>query len=276
MEFVEGFNSPQKEKGPGNVGLKGIIKNSQASPAPHAASGFGGVSFKNLSTENSEARSELDRLKKEIKVLKNNQVKVRDKHERDLVALKAQLKDESSLEIEIEKSKAEKAKEDELTARFEKEKEETFGSFKKIIEAFENERKEYFHITEDGVSALVGTMCRRIVGEWIDHHPEAIENSVKEALSYLGNEKELILLLNPVDLTWVQAHYKEWLPLSSIDLKVRLEADERIERGGCMLETESGSVDVRVEQMLDGLESFIHEQFEMAENENGKEGNQIA
>ena len=223
------------------------------------------MQFSNLSTANSEARGEADRLKKEVAKLKKEIQDLKAEHQKNLSQEKAKWEEQKQKEVADEVDKAKLSTVAEMQAKFDGQEAQVLQAFTQVIESFEQERKQYFNITEEGVTSLVSAMCKRIVGEWIDHHPEAVENSVKQALSYLGNEKELILLLNPVDIDWVQDRFKDWLPLSSIDIKVRLRAEERIARGGCLMETDAGSVDVRVGQMLDDLEAFVKNQMNMAE-----------
>jgi flagellar biosynthesis/type III secretory pathway protein FliH len=56
------------------------------------------------------------------------------------------------------------------------------------------------------------------------------------------------------------------LPLSdpagqANNIRIRLEADETISSGGCIIETESGDVDARIETQLDIIKAAFREKL---------------
>ncbi len=84
---------------------------------------------------------------------------------------------------------------------------------------------------------------------------------VEEALKKLTSANEAIIKLNPSDLNLVESH------LAVINKKlssgnIRLEADERIEKGGCLIETEIGKADGRISSQIENIKRQIETYFE--------------
>ena len=71
----------------------------------------------------------------------------------------------------------------------------------------------------------------------------------REALSKAQDRVHLKLHLNPEDLREVELQ-KDQLKLSVGAGHLELVPDARIEKGGCLLETEAGSVDVRLPTLV--------------------------
>lgn len=255
MEFQEGLLGRQEQ-----VGIKKIVKKSGA-----VQGGLDAVKFESFGASG-EARAEIARLKGELAELQREMKKQQAQAKKDLEALDqrrlAEVEEKRQAALKMGEEAGRKAAE----AIYNQKEEGVLKAFLEVIQGFEQERKHFFEVTEEGVAAVVSAMSRRIIGEYIDLNPHIVEKSVREALGYLGNEKELILLLNPEDFAWVQAHYKEWVPLTQTEINIRLKEDPRIAKGGCLLETEAGRIDVRIERMLDNLSNFIHQQFVLAQN----------
>ena len=102
---------------------------------------------------------------------------------------------------------------------------------------------------------LVGEALHRCLKQEADRSPMVV-GFVEEALKKAQDRVHLKVRLNPEDAKEVEAKREE-LQLSVGAGALELVPDARIERGGCLLETEAGSVDARlatvVEQVKDSL-----------------------
>lgn len=85
-----------------------------------------------------------------------------------------------------------------------------------------------------------------------------INENIKAAINKIIGANEVRLKLNPKDLEELTEESKNILHTGSFN-KIKIEADERIERGGCFIETEIGNVDARISTQLGELKRKLEE-----------------
>jgi flagellar assembly protein FliH len=100
-------------------------------------------------------------------------------------------------------------------------------------------------------------MAKKIVQKEIEHETVINEN-VKVAINKIIGANEVRLKLNPKDIEALSADSKNMINSSSFS-KIKIEGDDRIERGGCLIETEIGNVDARVSTQLTELKRKLEE-----------------
>lgn len=94
-------------------------------------------------------------------------------------------------------------------------------------------------------------MAKKIVQREVENRTMINEN-VKDAINKIIGANEVRLKLNPQDYKELSEDSKNLLHTSSFQ-KIRIDEDERIEKGGCFIETEIGSVDARISTQLTEL-----------------------
>jgi len=126
------------------------------------------------------------------------------------------------------------------------------ASVKKWNELFEKtlaERKAAMGDLQPMLVELVWDCLYRCLKDESQKSGQVAVEFVKEALSKAQDRIHLKLHLNPGDVEEVNAQ-KERLQLSVGAGQMELVSDARIEKGGCVLETEAGSVDVRLSTVV--------------------------
>jgi len=96
---------------------------------------------------------------------------------------------------------------------------------------------------------LALAIARKIIG-FEAERGTAIRHVVKAALEKVGDPRHLTLRLNPKDIAMVEKFKQELLLGDDPDTICRIEPDETIDQGGCMLETQLGDVDARIDQQI--------------------------
>ncbi len=252
MDFIEGFGANVKGLNMNSVPMKGILK---------SKNGFGALHFEDLSNQNSEARSEMEHLKREMQRIKEQALREKKALQAERIALlekhKAELAEKVAQAFRDGQEKGKAEAEAEHIAR----ENEVFEGVKKAIENLEEQRQHFFNHAEEGIAQALSSMTRRIVGSWLDQCPGAVEGAVKEALGYLGHESHVRLLLNSSDFAWVQPRVKSWLDIGQGNVNIELIEENRLGRGGCVLETDSGKIEVRIESLLDEMEGIVAKYF---------------
>jgi flagellar assembly protein FliH len=105
----------------------------------------------------------------------------------------------------------------------------------------ERARQALLADAETTVATLALAIARRLVGEDLEAHPERVRALVLEALGRVRRATRARVRVHPSDAAQL------------VDLDVAIVADAAIERGGCMVESEIGNVDARLEARLDAL-----------------------
>jgi flagellar biosynthesis/type III secretory pathway protein FliH len=93
--------------------------------------------------------------------------------------------------------------------------------------------------------------AKQIVGEELALSPERITSIVAPLIARLRRASVLTLRLHPEDAAFVQHHASEVLASSSSKTRIQIEADPAIARGGCLVVSDIGSLDARLESRLD-------------------------
>lgn len=105
--------------------------------------------------------------------------------------------------------------------------------------------------------ALAVRIAEKLLGRTLALAPEAVVDLASEALSHAGEPRALRLRCHPDDLTLLERGRPRLLDRVRSAGVLRIEADEEIPRGGCVVETELGIVDARLQVQLDAIERAL-------------------
>ncbi len=117
-----------------------------------------------------------------------------------------------------------------------------------ILQQYDENLLEYERFFEKLVIGAAYEMSKKIVQREIEQNSVIAEN-VKASLSKIVGASEVKLKLNPIDQKELVENSRELFNTSAFT-KIKIEGDERIERGGCLIETEIGNVDARISTQL--------------------------
>jgi flagellar biosynthesis/type III secretory pathway protein FliH len=93
--------------------------------------------------------------------------------------------------------------------------------------------------------------------------PETVRATLQEALQMAAEHGKLRIRIHPEDLE----NIKEFLPQLKQRLgetrPLELQDDLGISQGGCLVETDSGMIDARLEEQLETLRQQLHRTWEL-------------
>jgi flagellar assembly protein FliH len=127
-----------------------------------------------------------------------------------------------------------------------------------------NEIREDFIATIQQVSSLSGQIiaqsetemvklaleiAKKIVGREVTIDREVALTLVKIALAKLHNRTFAKVLLNPEDFAYMQSHLEK----ADFHGSIELVEDRSISLGGCLIQTETGEIDARIESQFDEI-----------------------
>ena len=168
----------------------------------------------------------------------------------------------------------------ELIDKYEKEKDEAYkkgfsdgeeigikegkDTVKPLLENFLNvskkliEEKDWIiHNIEEELTYLCYFIAKKIIKKEVEKDEKLIIPIIKDSLRFISDETDIILKLNPEDYKTAQEYDKD-LKIHMHDVKhFKIEADDKISRGGCLIETNSGEVDARLETKIEELSNLM-------------------
>jgi flagellar assembly protein FliH len=114
---------------------------------------------------------------------------------------------------------------------------------------------------ERAVVELSLAIAAKVIPRAIGELPDAVLTVVNQALGKVLAGTRLTLRVNPADLERLQAS-QEALALPAIDpARLTWSADPGVGPGGCILETDFGDVDARIEHQLQLIEKLFRHQL---------------
>jgi flagellar assembly protein FliH len=112
---------------------------------------------------------------------------------------------------------------------------------------------------EREVVQLAVEVARKIVHREIQADPEVIQTLVKVALDRVSGRSAVTVRVNPVDYNFLLDKNRGWIQEQGTGQEITLVADKSVERGGCLVQTESGDVDARIEEGFREVERAFFE-----------------
>lgn len=131
-----------------------------------------------------------------------------------------------------------------------------------IIKQIENEKMGIYADAEHGMLELCNAVVRKILATEPLVNKEIILNVLRKALAYVAERQKLVIRVAPGDLETLSANKDFWTPVIGGLKEVTIETDERIEKGGCIIESNSGIVDARLGVQLGELEETIEKSWQ--------------
>lgn len=164
--------------------------------------------------------------------------------EQEVDLLKKQLEDQYALGYKDAREKTLHDLEKDFTDKLYRKYEEVFN----ILQSFDEKFIEYEKYFEELVIVTAYEIAKKVVQREIEEKT-IIDESIKVAINKIIGANEVRLKLNPNDVDELTDYSKGLINNSSFT-KIKIEGDIKIERGGCLIETEIGNVDARISTQL--------------------------
>lgn len=121
-------------------------------------------------------------------------------------------------------------------------------------------RKQIIKEAENTIVSMALGFAKNIIGEEVRTNRELIRNQVRKTLEYVIGEGRLIFHVHPDDVGQFD-HKEKFIPEKYLD-KIEVITDDTVEKGGCILETNSGTIDATVKSKVAELEKSINNGLE--------------
>ena len=129
-----------------------------------------------------------------------------------------------------------------------------------ILKEFDDKYVELEKSFERLVIVTSFEMAKRVIQHEIESS-SVINDNVKISINKIIGANEVHLKMHPLDIVELNEASKNLIHSSSFN-RIKIEPDDRIERGGCLIETEIGSVDARISTQLNELKKCLEDNIE--------------
>jgi len=129
----------------------------------------------------------------------------------------------------------------------------------KILEAVMQRRDEILQDTESQIVELVILMARKVIKILSENQKNVIMANTLAALKKVRTRGEVTLRVNLEDVKLTTQHVEEFIQHVENVQGINVLEDSSVEKGGCIVETDFGSIDARISSQLTELENKILE-----------------
>lgn len=120
-------------------------------------------------------------------------------------------------------------------------------------------REEIIQASEKQMVEMILIIARKVIKDEIIERKEVVLNNIREALKRIKDRDRVDIRVNFADLELTTAHKDEIIKMMESLRKVNIFEDSRIDRGGCIIETDVGAIDARISTQLKEIEEAIRD-----------------
>jgi flagellar assembly protein FliH len=128
-----------------------------------------------------------------------------------------------------------------------------------IIEGAIDKRDKIISDAEEQIIRIILLIARKVVKAISEEEKKVVIENIKAALEKIKGKTEVIIRVNTEDLEMATEHKDELMQMFEQLKHVVILEDTRVDRGGCIIETDFGSVDARIATQLNEIEEKIRE-----------------
>jgi flagellar assembly protein FliH len=126
---------------------------------------------------------------------------------------------------------------------------QTVSNLQSVVEQARAQRKIVIESAEPELVRLAMSIAERIVHEQITVDPKIVLDNVRQALTRLVGREVVTLRVNPADLDTIRAHRDSIAGSNDVE-HLRVVEDQRVDRGGVIVETDAGTIDAKISTQI--------------------------
>jgi len=117
-------------------------------------------------------------------------------------------------------------------------------------------REDFYDNAEPEVIKLVMTIAEKVIGHAATENPDTIKGVVRQALEKSLGDR-ITVRLNPEDYVTVTSADGEFKDVIDRTKRLAFREDDTIEKGGCVVETEVGTIDAQIDVQLKAIRKAL-------------------
>ena len=128
-----------------------------------------------------------------------------------------------------------------------------------ILDSSIQKRNEIFIETEQQIVGLVLLIAKKVIKVISENQKNVVINNVIQALRKLKSRGEVAIRVNLSDLELTSSHKRDFIEMVEGIKSIKILEDSTVDRGGCIIDTDFGSIDARISSQLHEIEDKILE-----------------
>jgi len=116
------------------------------------------------------------------------------------------------------------------------------------------ERESFFNSVEPELAKLALSIAQKIIGSEIDSNKETVVSVIKNALVNIKSREQVTIKVCPEDVEYVKQNRDVFAKMVEGAKEFDITADPRVDKGGCMIETDLGTTDARISVQMGAIE----------------------
>ena len=134
-----------------------------------------------------------------------------------------------------------------------------------VAQQLDDIRNEVCRYSEKEVVSLAMSIATKIVRHEVTINKNVILNILKKALQKIADYDKIKIRVNPSDLRFLKTQNHQFSHLTDKVENIVFEEDEAILPGGCLIETNSGDIDARIEKQIEAVDEAFKSEFAKTE-----------
>ena len=135
------------------------------------------------------------------------------------------------------------------------------GALQQAIEQMQVIRKQTHQDIESEVVELALAIARKVICREIATGKQSVVAVAREALRQVEHPGKIKIKMNPDDLQAANEAGYEFSSLTENMKAVSVETETGISAGGCVIETDCGEIDARIDKQLQAVEAAFHNEM---------------
>jgi flagellar assembly protein FliH len=130
-------------------------------------------------------------------------------------------------------------------------------TMRELIDATRAARATLLRRAEPELVRLAVGIAERVLHQQIALDHGVVVEMAKAAIARIVDRENITVRVNPVDVERMREHRDELLALGDVKT-MRVIEDQRVDRGGVILETDGGNVDAKISTQLSEVRKILH------------------
>jgi len=130
------------------------------------------------------------------------------------------------------------------------------------LHTFDGKKRRVFSDAESVLLKLVFIVAKKVLGVEVQQNREVIRTVITKAVRYVAEKSGITIRVSPQDYQSVDGKKDFWAPVTDRLQDIVVETDDRLSPGDCLIESETGIVDGRIETQIHELESLVEKVWE--------------
>jgi len=120
-----------------------------------------------------------------------------------------------------------------------------------------NERHALLTSAEPELVRLAVGIAERVLHQQVALDHGVVVEMARAAISRIVDREKITVRVNPADIERMREHRDELLALGDVKT-MRVIEDQRVDRGGVIVETDAGSIDAKISTQLSEVRKILH------------------